>query len=60
MTNSYTEYLSTTIYAENNEEILQGLAMMTNYTLRALAFTLSGDGFPTDPLIVTTFDGEGM
>ncbi|XP_028409028.1 uncharacterized protein LOC114531613 isoform X2 [Dendronephthya gigantea] len=56
--NGYSEYLSTTIYAENNKELLQGLDIFTNYTLRVLAFTLSGDGFPTDPLIARTFDAE--
>ena len=57
---SYTEYISVTQYANYTEKILTGLEIMTNYTLRVLSFSLSGDGLIGDPVTVLTPDGEGM
>lgn len=56
----YTEYLYMPVYGNNTEEIVIGLEHLTNYTLRILAFSLSGDGLPSDPVIALTFDGEGQ
>ena len=57
---SYTEYMSTIKYGNYTEDLITDLEPVTNYTLRVLAFTLSGDGLISDPVTVLTIDGEGM
>lgn len=57
---TYTEYVSKTKYANYTEEIIDGLEPLTNYTLRVLAFSLSGDGLLSDPVIASTLDGIRM
>ena len=55
----YAEYISMPVYANYTEEIINGLDRMTNYAVRILAFSLSGDGLPSDPVVALTLDGEG-
>ena len=55
----YADYMFMTTYANQTEEIIIGLEHLTNYTLKVIAFSLSGDGFPSDPVHAFTFDGEG-
>ena len=57
---SYTEYISVIKYANYTEMILTDLVPVTNYTVRILAFSHSGDGLISEPVIVSTLDGEGM
>ena len=57
---SYTEYSPIIIYANYTETLLTGLVQVTNYTVRVLAFGLSGDGLISKPVITSTLDGEGL
>ena len=52
-----TEYAARVLYGNKTELLLTDLEMYTNYTLRVLAFTLSGDGFISDSVTVMTLDG---
>ena len=54
---SYTEYTVKVLYGNKTEAFLYDMEVYTNYTLRVLAFTLSGDGLISDSVTVVTLDG---
>lgn len=54
---AHTEYTARVSYGNKTEIFLYDLEMYTNYTVRILAFTLSGDGFISDSVTVMTLDG---
>lgn len=56
---SFTEYTTNIFYGNHSEFLITELQPLTNYTIRILAFTLSGDGLPTHELSVLTRDGPG-
>ena len=57
---SYTNYREHVSYGNHTEFLISGLRPLTNYTIRVLAFTLSGDGFLSDSLFTAlTMDGPG-
>lgn len=51
------EYTVEVSYGNLTEISLSDLESFTNYTIRVLAFTLSGDGFISDSVTVMMFDG---
>ena len=53
---AYTEYTAKVSYGSKTEMLVNDLEMYTNYTLRVLAFTLSGDGFISDSVTVLVLD----
>ena len=57
---SYSEYIALTLYGNQTETILTGLLPVYNYTIRILAFSLSGDGFLSPIMTVLTPEGEGI
>ena len=54
---SYTEYSVQVMYGNKTESFIHDLETYTNYTLRVLVFTLSGDGLISDSVTLLTFDG---
>lgn len=57
---SHTKYSGIVVYGNRTGYLITGLQPLTNYTLRVLAFTLSGDGLLSDSLFtVNTLDGPG-
>ena len=57
---SYTKYKAEVVYGNHTEFLITELRPLTNYTIRVLAFTLSGDGLLSDSVIAATMDGPGM
>ena len=56
----YTHYTVNVFYGNHTESLISGLQPLTNYTVRVLAFTLSGDGLLSDSLFTAiTMDGPG-
>lgn len=56
---SFTEYTTEIFYGNHSEFLITDLQPLTNYTIRILAFTLSGDGLPSQELSLFTMDGPG-
>ena len=56
---SFTEYTTEILYGNHLEFLITDLKMLTNYTIRILAFTLSGDGLLSHEFTVLTMDGPG-
>ena len=54
---THMEYTAEVSYGNETEIFLYNMELYTNYTLRILAFTLSGDGFISDSITVITLDG---